>query len=568
MCHKRTEAEEITQTKTNYFSGPFDVSNGKKLYRNFLIPKLLSLFKKNGLQDQKAGFDSFHIIHDPSSGLVLREALRFVGWINTAFAKVAQGDFLEERPDLYLGRLLSMFAYSVYPADLGYTVQPDNQTDILGNAIYKIVTPYSSFVPLRPRSGLCLALLKETLLPQHYGILLNIIKHSQLGYNFPTAEDVDIFFKMYVETASNIHSFSMAKPKYLEDSLRFLDFCGFGSSLEITNKSLQQPAPCRLFQTTLTGRGMCHTFNGLQIKDAFRKSPVVDIWNEVFAPIPDVQLEYPTGYGQHHGLSVVLNMFRTISLEGTSKNAILSVTNEYEWVSIIENHFNIRPGNSYTFKVLPSQIIATQRLKATHFEDRNCMLPYEIENLNFMKNYTKGGCLYECAIKQIAETCNCTTWNIPKNNLSNPPFCEEKKVKDSCIEKVYSSFSAKKCKCPSNCADTIFSVFDYKESLENPGLNCYRDQTLDRKKDEYPFNIYCNLCRRALKFHKILFVVKYGALNLTDFPKFCNDFLMSNIAIIKIELANPGLTQTIRDKRFNFESQLSGLGEFYLTDLF
>ena len=85
-------------------------------------------------------------------------------------------------------------------------------------------------------------------------------------------------------------------------------------------------------------------------------------------------------------------------------------------------------------------------------------------------------------------------------------------------------------------------------------------------KEEYPFNIYCNLCRRALKFHKILFVV--SAVDLTDFRKFCNDFLMSNIAIIKIELANPGITQTIRDKRFNFESQLSGLGEFYLTDLF
>ena len=262
-------------------------------------------------------------------------------------------------------------------------------------------------------------------------------------------------------------------------------------------------------------------------------------------------------------------MFKTISLQGTSKNTILSISNEQDWVNIITNHYQIQPGYTYTFKVVASQIITTQRFEAMKLEDRKCFLSREGQNISIMKNYTKGGCQYECAIDQIVKTCNCTPWNIPKIKLNNPPFCEDKFVPVSagflsCTDMVLSSFSAKECRCPSNCVDTIFSVFDYKESMENPGFNCYEARIFDRKKGVYPFNIFCDLCRKALKLHKVWFIEIFKELNLAshdDFPKFCNDFLMNNVALIKVEMAAPSLTQSVRDKRFNFAAQLSDLGK-------
>jgi hypothetical protein len=42
---------------------------------------------------------------------------------------------------------------------------------------------------------------------------------------------------------------------------------------------------------------------------------------------------------------------------------------------------------------------------------------------------------------------------------------------------------------------------------------------------------------------------------------FCNTFLTQNVALVKVEMATKSLTRSLKDKRFNFVSQLSSLGK-------
>ena len=366
--------------------------------------------------------------------------------------------------------------------------------------------------------------------------------------------------------------FIKAEPKYLDDSLRLIEFCALGSLLSLTRET----AECHLFQPTVTAKGLCYTFNGRPMTEIYRQSALVDQWTKVFEPNENVQLAHPTGYGPNNGLYFVLNMFKTDSIESTSKNSILSVSNENEWVNIFGNYFIIQPGNSYTFKVTANRMITTKRFEEMQVEDRNCFLPHETKGLDFMKSYFKGSCLYECAVKQVIENCNCTSWNFPKYNLTNPPFCEGQSfltptATTSCFDQVFSSLSSKKCGCPSNCVDTTFTVFDFVQTLDNPGLTCNDFKTLDKNKGVYPYNVLCDLCRKALRLHRIQFLYNYLLLrspNPEDFPEFCNHFLMNNIALVKVEMSAPGMLLSVRDKRTNFESQLSNLGKLHPPSLY
>jgi hypothetical protein len=52
-----------------------------------------------------------------------------------------------------------------------------------------------------------------------------------------------------------------------------------------------------------------------------------------------------------------------------------------------------------------------------------------------------------------------------------------------------------------------------------------------------------------------------NALDPGSVEKFCKKFLMENVALVKVEMATKSLTRSIKDKRFNFVSQLSSLGK-------
>ena len=71
-------------------------------------------------------------------------------------------------------------------------------------------------------------------------------------------------------------------------------------------------------------------------------------------------------------------MFNMVSCSKTStKNFILSITNENNPFDIFKQSYIIEPGNVYTYRVIANQIVGTDRFNAMEPVDRGCSLPHE-----------------------------------------------------------------------------------------------------------------------------------------------------------------------------------------------
>jgi hypothetical protein len=73
------------------------------------------------------------------------------------------------------------------------------------------------------------------------------------------------------------------------------------------------------------------------------------------------------------------------------------------------------------------------------------------------------------------------------------------------------------------------------------------------------------LCRKIVKSYKARFlynyIVKKNEPNPDHWDTFCDTLLTQNVALVKVEMATKSLTRSLKDKRFNFVSQLSSLGK-------
>jgi hypothetical protein len=321
------------------FTGPIDLGHSKNLFNSFLTPKLKKILQLNGLQNNPIGRIETSELNETLYYAIVYQGYSFITKIRKAFVvDGGQGEFLESRPDFYLGRFVSAFANLVYPTDVGYfsNSSVNDYKDPFFNAISKSLKQKVTILSFLRGTSNCLSRLGKNLLPDNYETLLDIIKHS------------------HVKNAFNLKTLKKVEPRYLENYPKFLSFCDIGAQ-----NTANAPDNCSLFEPTITGRGLCYTFNGLPMKDIYKQTPITKMWNEVFQPKEDVQLKYSTGYGQANGFNIVLNMFKTMSMESSSKNFFLSVSNHREWVNIFAVNFVIEPGHSYTFKVIADQIITT-----------------------------------------------------------------------------------------------------------------------------------------------------------------------------------------------------------------
>jgi hypothetical protein len=186
------------------------------------------------------------------------------------------------------------------------------------------------------------------------------------------------------------------------------------------------------------------------------------------------------------------------------------------------------------------------------------------------QKYSKSSCEYECGIQLAKQECNCIPWYIPRTKMDTMPFCNLSK--NNCFELKLNSFSPLSCDCPSDCYETSFSVFESSKQIENPPDYCHNKKL----KNEYPFTVFCSMCRKIIKSQRIRFIyenIVNGGLDPDIFSNqpnnnlehFCDQFIKENVALVKVEMATKSLTRSLKDKRFNFVSQLSSLGELNLS---
>ena len=472
-----------------------------------------------------------------------------------------------------------MFPLQIEPSDLGFKASPSsvNFSDPFQKAFSKVLAKKLNVIRSLAAGFSCLSNIGKEILPKRYDILLDIVKHSQLGDTNPTVDGKSLFMEKYVNNFSFIENLTKSEPKFLTNELEYLDFCKLESSLKITAAAKNEKAECTMFRPTVTGRGLCHTFNGLPMLEVYKETAQTKLWSSTFEPKQPNKLVNPSGYGPSAGLNIVLNMYQTPSnmfsqrFQTSLSKAIFAITSEMDWLSVYLNGFIIEPGYSYTFKVVGSLMVTTERLNTMDVKARLCNLQSDSKDMDILGAYSKAGCGYECFVQQVIHKCKCVPWFMPKSaNNTAVRYCEEKYTEgineaNVCLSQLYSEFSLNNCDCPSDCSGTSLTVFDFRFPLDNPGKYCEKSKSLEKISVVYQYNVLCDICRKYVTHNRVKLTYDYVVKNSTNPDDFynvvCNDFLMENVAVIKVELSTPTLTRSVRDKRFNFEGQLSDLGK-------
>ena len=136
-------------------------------------------------------------------------------------------------------------------------------------------------------------------------------------------------------------------------------------------------------------------------------------------------------------------------------------------MKLFKNTFNLTypfcsQGNIYTLRIMASQMITSDKFDTLSHENRNCSLPHETAGLKYLRTYSKSGCEYECLIEKGVQKCQCIPWNMPRDSLDKPPFCDL--LGNMCFFHVMSSTRKTDCNCPTDCRKTTLNIFESSRS--------------------------------------------------------------------------------------------------------
>ena len=394
----------------------------------------------------------------------------------------------------------------------------------------------------------------KKLLESFHDTFVDIVKQSFIKNDLSDETRLKDFKEKYensLSAAYKVRSRMLDPTLLMSNQSEAVSFCSMTANIPHID---QGSVSCDGFRPTLTARGPCYVFNGLSLKQLYRESPHLVNWDKAF-DFGSPQLILSDGFGPTKGLTFILNSFDMHLMDATSLNFILSLSGANKLHDLVQKNYVVEPGFVHTFRVLAKQMTASDALKDLNPGERNCLLEEEAEHLNFSKFYTKSSCSYECSVLSAVEACNCTPWYIP--HFENSPYCD---LNDRCFESSFKNGTSDVCECPDDCEGTEYIVFKSNQHLNLPPKFCADGPT----SSSFPFNVYCELCRKIIRYHRMRLVYDHFVSNATnpdDFDAFCLDFISNHVALVKVEMVSKSVVRSIRDQRYSFMSKISSLGE-------
>lgn len=154
-----------------------------------------------------------------------------------------------------------------------------------------------------------------------------------------------------------------------------MPYCEIAPSFSIKSLIKKQPIKCDYFHQIVTPKGLCRSFNSLTMSETFKDSPLLTKWKKIFNLKETSNIVNPSGYGLSHGLQFVLNFYEPSYDQRSSKNFVLSITNEFNSFDALKETYLIKPGFSHTYKVIANQIVTSERFNDMDPTSRGCSLP-------------------------------------------------------------------------------------------------------------------------------------------------------------------------------------------------
>ena len=511
-------------------------------------------------------------VYDHPCKRMLSKGIAFIDTVNWMFPRrLYDNDFLDERPDFYLGRFLSMFPEELYETDLDFSGlvgnSEDNQTELLN----EIMMDYFSFASegveeLFTHFKKSCVNMAGKVLHRDIDLFLKMVKYSETDFVSGRNIDAEDFLSQFAKTSEFANISNITEPIFLADNPKSIYFCDVLPLYYLNRVNKNYTLKCPYFEPIITGKGLCYSFNALPMRDIFKSSTTAYKWGSTFEVERDTTTFRPTGYGSMHGLNFLLNSFHPEPMK-RGKNFVISIKKQHNPYEIYKSSFQIKPGFAYTFKITANTIGTTERFETLDKSYRDCSLMSETETTNLTNAYSKSNCEYECGINYAKEKTGCVPWNFPKFLDDKTKFCDL----DQSIEFVneLELFSSNNCECPSDCSETSLSVYDSIRELDISNIKCGKGSRYDEKtKSAYPIFLLCDLCKSILRCNNIRILAEFvDNINelksikehgITD--ELCIKILNKNVATVKVEMATKSITKSVKDKRYTFTAQVSSLG--------
>ena len=208
----------------------------------------------------------------------------------------------------------------------------------------------------------------------------------------------------------------------------------------------------------------------------------------------------------------------------------------------------LKPGYHVIIRVVPKVVETTKEFEAFSTYTRKCKLYHESSKLKFLKNYTKIGCEFECALKNATSICKCLPWFYP-NDFIEVPICDMFAAR--CFDDIMSNDTYyKNCKddCLEDCKGTSYVAVPSYELLN----------IADTCKQKMFKNLFSSL------IHVYFDVMSYEYLTMgkwrrsdgsfdyfiKDLPyQFCQEYVKNYIAIVSIETPTDTVIKSTRVKK-------------------
>jgi hypothetical protein len=246
----------------------------------------------------------------------------------------------------------------------------------------------------------------------------------------------------------------------------------------------------------------------------------------------------------------------------SSKNTInanvpynLRISNKGNMIDQRRGLIELTPGYHTVVRVVPKVVETTEEFEKYDVTKRKCKLPYETDQFNMLKIYSKDGCELECAIDSALKICKCLPWYYP-NNFTGTPICDM--FGGKCFDMIMSDeTNYKNCNktCLEDCKGTTYISLPFKEEI-NIGNIC-REPLF-----KYFFK---ELNKRYENMHWFEHLTEgkwEGMYGNSDGTELCHDYVKKYISIVTVETPTSTVVKNIRDQAVTLPDWIILIGGF------
>ncbi len=299
------------------------------------------------------------------------------------------------------------------------------------------------------------------------------------------------------------------------------------------------------FYDIMYPKGNLKLYDHLKKKLELPKSDILDsLWNYVL---------HPKGSGPKYGLKMYIS-----SDDLSLGPAQVLLHSPFDPPNVEGSAIKLAYGQEHTIYITPSKYSTSSELASMPLKERHCLFSHESESLKLFRNYSQAGCLFECSLVQAMEKCECVPWDFPHFD-PEVRLCERRG--DQCFRaQVTNPLVQEACECPRDCNSITYSYSVVSTPI-----------------DSHDAQMCFSLSSARWMSNKLFVEDFFDPLKkrhglqmpwIQQDPTGSCQVIMSQVAVVQLQLASDSVTEVSRRKRVTFTDQLANLGiQYFISEL-